>query len=248
MTFWEVLSNMSDFLFVFSCTLFFLMLISIALYSIITKTSFEEIMKAGAMEDIKENECIKRLDKLQDTLDCLASKHLDAETMRELQGASEESENRRKQYIAPALEKLEDELDEESFEEWAGMLNSTTDRLINIYSEQMKRAYSKMPADDDIRHECKRAKLEEEIYYCRFFIAFYSFVQVQGLDAFEIYLRRMCFMPANEEAIERKNNIEGEEPEKQRKTYMPPELTFLENEAQKMREDLEISEQKNDEK
>lgn len=111
MTFWEILNNMSDFLFVFFWTFFVLCIGAILIYSLITKRSLGELMEEGAQLDLEKSETIKRLDKLQDTLDCLASKHLDAETMRELQGASEESENRRKQYIVPAIEKLESEED-----------------------------------------------------------------------------------------------------------------------------------------
>ena len=232
MTFWEILNNMSDFLFVFFWTFFVLCIGAILIYSAITKRPIEEIINAGAMANIEEDEYIKRLDKLQDTLDCLASKHLDAETMRELQGASEEAKEPEEPYIPP----LDETFDDESFEEWVGMLNSTTDGLINIYSEQMKRAYSKMPADDDTRHERRRAKLEEEIYYCRFFIAFYSFVQTQGIDAFELYLRRECFVPVNDEVVERKNKLENETEETKRKAYEPPELVEL----------VELSEFKND--
>ena len=101
MTFWEILNNIADICYVsfVLMVLFFFAFI----YRVIVKKPLSELMKEVELKDVLESETIKRLDKLQDTLDCLASKHLDAETMRELQGAFEKQ---RKEYEPPEMVEL----------------------------------------------------------------------------------------------------------------------------------------------
>ena len=236
MTAVQIIELISDVCIVGFFSLVVIMYIILAIKYIFTGKGFEEPEE----EDIY----IEKLDKLQNTIDCLASKHLDAETMRELQGASEEAKAPEKPYIPPMTRPF----DEDCFDKYIGYFNSAIDRFLYEDIKNLKSLYKKLPADDDVRQKHKRAKIDEEIGYYRFFISFWSFLQTHGYDAFEVYLRRMCFMQANDEATERKNNIEGEEAEKQHKEYEAPELTFFENEAQKLREDLEKTEQKNDEK
>lgn len=177
----------------------------------------------GIEEPEEEDPIMEKLDKLQKALDCLASKHLDAKAMKEIQGVSEENKNECKLHI-PSGERP---FNEEDFEAWTGMFNSGLDRLIVEFSKDLNKAYSKMPDDDDTRHERKRLKLEQNIEYYRFLIALLSFIQSHGFEAFEVYLRRMCFMPANEETIERNNIITPEEIKMQQHQYEAPEVVEL---------------------
>ena len=101
MTAVQIIELISDVCIVGFFSLVVIMYIILAIKYIFTGKGFEEPEE----EDIY----IEKLDKLQDTLDCLASKHLDAETMRELQGASEEAKAPEKSYIPPELAFFENE-------------------------------------------------------------------------------------------------------------------------------------------
>ena len=97
MTFWEILNNLADLCIVTAVLIVLLSILVLTVYSFITKKTIDEIMQEfDREENLEDDEYIKRLDKLQETVDCLASKHIDNEAMKELFRSSDsmERENR----------------------------------------------------------------------------------------------------------------------------------------------------------
>ena len=84
MNFVEVLDVVSDFIF---CLIFF-----IAILVLIVET-IRQVITGEAWKNKEEpDEYLERLDKLQETVELLASKHLDGEAMKELQEMSSDAD------------------------------------------------------------------------------------------------------------------------------------------------------------
>ena len=74
----EILDVISDAYIVFFWSLFLLYMVIMFVYELVTGKLFNK-------EETEEDPLMKKIDKLQETVDCLASEHIDAEAMKDLQ-------------------------------------------------------------------------------------------------------------------------------------------------------------------
>lgn len=160
-------------------------------------------------EDPDEDDVyLERLDKLQESVDCLAARRLDGEELYNIQcsGYSREKEEvKRDNYIDETL------LDEIDLDKINAICYSALDGLITQQSDILKLCYRKLPDDSDKKHTKKRRKLERDVDYARIMLEFYSFMHSHGVGAFSFVLRSKFFG----DAIERKNNLEDSSGEEQ---------------------------------
>ena len=77
----EILDIISDAYMVGFWTLFLVGFVVYLIYELVTGKFFKE-------EEPDEDELMKKIDKIQETVDCLASEHIDAEAMKEIQNAN----------------------------------------------------------------------------------------------------------------------------------------------------------------
>ena len=75
----EILDIISDAYVVVFWTLFLVGFVVLLIYELVTGKFFKEP---------EEDELMKKIDKLQQSVDCLASEHIDAEAMKEIQNAN----------------------------------------------------------------------------------------------------------------------------------------------------------------
>ena len=74
----EILDIISDAYIVGFWSLFLIGFVVLFIYELVTGKFFKE-------EEPDEDELMKKIDKLQQSVDCLASEHIDAEVMKEIQ-------------------------------------------------------------------------------------------------------------------------------------------------------------------
>lgn len=77
----EILDIISDAYVVVFWTLFLVGFVVFLIHELVTGKFFKE-------EEPDEDELMKKIDKIQETVDCLASEHIDAEAMKEIQNAN----------------------------------------------------------------------------------------------------------------------------------------------------------------
>lgn len=146
-------------------------------------------------EDPDEDDVyLERLDKLQESVDCLASRRLDSDAMRALQEHDK----------VCGLDIDETLIKEFELEDVSGICYSALDALMVGEAKNLEFYYEKLPDDCDKKHLKKRCRLEKNINYSRIMIEFYGFMHSHGVGAFLFHLRRKYFG----DSLERKNNLE----------------------------------------
>ena len=192
MTVVGVLSLLADVLFI-GWSVFVIVFLFISVWR-------ELFVKKMLDEDPDEDDVyLERLDKLQESVDCLASRRLDSDAMRALQ-----------EYDKVCSLDIDETLIEEfKLENVSGICYSALDALIAGEAKNLEFYYEKLPDDCDKKHRKKRCRLEKNINYSRIMIEFYGFMHSHGVGAFLFHLRRKYFG----DSLERKNNLEDKSDE-----------------------------------